>query len=253
MAVKWIVSDVDGCLSPDESIPWDVDLFGEFAKRVREASKGQGSLAPMTICTGRPQPYVEVLLKLLDVRVPAICENGAVLYSLKDNWARCVPAITEERLLGLRAVRAFLETDVLPSIPGTLIQFGKEAQISVYADDPKIFPDVQGRIGAFVADAGGPDLVINSSPCYLNISLAGVDKGSSLRLLLNELGATRDEAAGIGDSVGDLPLRNAVGFFACPSNASPEVKEAADYVSPYPTLEGVMDILDQPEMQRISS
>ena len=51
-----------------------------------------------------------------------------------------------------------------------------------------VFRDIQGRIGAFVADAGGPELVINSSPCYLNISLAGVDKGSTLHLLLDELG-----------------------------------------------------------------
>ena len=69
--------------------------------------------------------------------------------------------------------------------------------------------------------------------------------------MLDELGVDRHEAAGIGDTEGDLPLREAVGFFACPANARDVVKDVADYVSPYPLLEGVLDILRRPEVRRI--
>lgn len=250
MAIKWIISDIDGCLSPDESVPWDLERFWEFARMVRAASAGTHSLAPMTLCTGRPQPYVEVLLKILDVRAPAICENGAVLYTLQDNHARFGPGITEEKLLGLRRVRAYIETDLLEAFPGALLQFGKEAQISVFSERPEDFPAMRERIDAFCRADNGPELVINWSPCYLNISLAGVDKGSTLAALLHELGVSREDVAGIGDSEGDLPLRDAVGFFACPANAQPSVKDAADYVSPYENLEGVLDMLRRPEFQR---
>jgi hypothetical protein len=41
-----------------------------------------------------------------------------------------------------------------------------------------------------------------------------------------------------------------VGFFACPANARPAIKDVADYVSPHPLLQGVLDILDRPEFQR---
>ncbi len=250
MSVKWIITDLDGCVSPEESIPWDLDLFFEFARLSRAASAGESSLAPLTLCTGRPQPYAEVLMKLLDIRAPVICENGAVLYSLHDNWARVGPGVTPEKIQGLRAVRNFIETELLRSHPEAVMQFGKEAQLSVFSKEPAILREMQPRVEQF-ARKHGPDLIINCSHYYLNISLAGVDKGSTLRALLEELGVSRDDVAGVGDTVGDLPLREAVGFFACPANAHAEIKAVADYVSPEPTIAGLLDILALPQMQRV--
>jgi hypothetical protein len=250
MAVKWIIADIDGCITPEESIPWDLDLFARFARMCRDAAAGKGSMPPVTLCTGRPQPYAEVLVKILDVRVPVICENGAVFYSLHDNTSRFGPGITEEKVLGLRAVRAFIETDVMPQHPELVYQFGKEAQMSLYCEHPEIFPSIRERIEAFVRAQGGPDLVVSPTHYYLNISLAGVNKGNALRQLMDELGVKREETAGIGDTEGDLPLCEAVGYFASPANAQPGIKRHARYVSPFPTLEGVLDILSQPEMLR---
>ena len=252
MPIKWIIADIDGCLSPEESIPWDLELFLKLARVSRDASDGRGALAPLTLCTGRPQPYVEVLMKLLDIRAPVICENGAVLYSLHDNWARYGPGVTDEKVLGLRAVRAFIETEVLPRYPDVLMQFGKEAHMSVYSARPELFASIQPLIEAFVTQNGGPDLLISPTHFYLNISLADVNKGRALAALMDELNATRAEVTGIGDTEGDLPLREAVGFFACPANARPAIKAVADYVSPYPTVEGVLDILAQPELRRLA-
>jgi len=249
MSVEWIITDLDGCVSPEESVPWDLGLFFEFARLSRAASAGETSLAPLTLCTGRPQPYAEVLMKILDIRAPVICENGAVLYSLHDNWARVGPGVTAEKIQALRAVRTFIETELLPDHPEAVIQFGKEAQVSVFSKQPDILREMQPRVERFVREHG-PELIINCSHYYLNLSLAGVDKGSMLRVLLEELGVERNRVAGIGDTVGDLPLREAVGFFACPANAQAEIKAAADYVSPEPTIAGLLDILALPPMQR---
>ncbi len=250
MPAKLIISDVDGCLSPEESIPWDLEHFQAFARRAREAAAGEGSLPPITLCTGRPQPYCEVLMKLLDIRHPVICENGAVIYTLHDNHARYAPGVTEENVAGLRAVVSFLERDVLPREPEAVLQYGKMAQLSVFSKDPAVLPTIAPKIEAFVEKRGGPRLVINVSHYYLNVSLEGVDKGSALRAILEELGLERNNVVGIGDTEGDMPLHDAVGFFACPSNAHGVILDAADYVSPYPVLEGVLDILDRPEFQR---
>jgi HAD superfamily hydrolase (TIGR01484 family) len=252
MPAKWLIFDIDGCLSPEESISWDLDLFSRFARLSRDASGGAGPLPPFTLCTGRPQPYAEVLMKLLDIRAPVICENGAVLYTLHDNYARYGPGVTEEKILALRDLRAYLETQVLPQRPEVVLQFGKEAQISIYSENPQVFASIQEEIERFVARKGAPDLAVNSSHYYLNISLAGVDKGHALRVLLDELNVGRDEIAGVGDTDGDLPLREAVGFFACPANAKPSIKAVADYVSPWPVLAGVLDILERPEVQLAS-
>lgn len=250
MTVKWIIADLDGCITAEESAAWDLEPLARLAESSREASAGRGTHAPLTICTGRPQPYVEVLMKILDIRAPAICENGAVLYTLHDNRAWYGPGVTEEKILGMRAVRAYLEADVLPAHPGVLLQFGKEAQISVFSEQPDRLAPVRRCVEEFVARAGGPDLCLTASYYYLNVSLAGVDKGNALRALMRELHVTRDEVAGIGDTEGDFPLREAVGFFACPANARPALKQTADYVSPYPLTEGVLDILTRPELRR---
>lgn len=248
MPVKWIICDIDGCISPEESVAWDVARFAEFAQLVQDANAGRTALAPMTLCTGRPQPYVEVLMKLLDIRAPAICENGAVLYSLHNNHARFGPAITEEKLLSLRALRAFIETDLLPKYDDVVLQFGKEAQLSVFSEKPAVFHKLTKAIDAFLAQHPGPEFQITVSHFYLNISLAGVDKGAALRVLLDELGVSGSETAGIGDTEGDLPLREVVGFFACPANAKPVIKDCADYISPYKDLVGVLDILQRCEV-----
>lgn len=250
MAVKLIISDVDGCLTTEASEAWDLEHLLQLGRLQREAVAGNGTMAPMTLCTGRPQPYVEAMMKLLAIEAPCICENGAVIYTLHDNFARYAPGVTEEKVLGLRRVRAFIETEILAGREDVVLQFGKESQISVFSETPEIFPAIQEKIEGFLANTDGPELLINQSHFYLNISLMGVDKGTTLRALLAMLGLERKDVAGIGDTEGDLPLREAVGFFACPANATEETKAVADYVSPYPMLEGVLDILSLPEFQK---
>lgn len=250
MPVKWIIADIDGCITPEESVIWDLELFWKLAGLSREASEGRGRIAPMTLCTGRPQPYVEVLAKLLDIRAPIICENGAVLYTMHDNRSWYGPGVADEKMTGLRAVRAFFEAEILPDYPDVCYQFGKEAHMSAFSKKPELFEVITARIREFVSKRGGPDLEISPSHYYLNISLRGVDKGRALEALCGDLGVTKQEVAGIGDTEGDLPLRNAVGFFACPSNAKKAIRDVADYVSPYETIEGVLDILGRPEFQR---
>ena len=95
MALRLIICDVDGCVGPEESAAWDFERFARLAWAIRSANAGNSPPPPLTLCTGRPQPYVECLMKLLDVRLPAICENGAVFYTLADNRARLARSVDE--------------------------------------------------------------------------------------------------------------------------------------------------------------
>jgi hypothetical protein len=250
LSVQWIIADVDGCLAPEESVPWDLDAFTQLAAVWRRASAGASDLPPMTLCTGRPQPYAEVLMKLLDVRGPAICESGAVIYTLSGNHARYGPGVTATKIKGLRALRRYVEQDLLPKHPGVVVQFGKEAQLSLFADPPRLLEPVRRELEEWVERHGGPAVEVTMSHFYLNVSLASVSKGAAVRMLMTELGVERHAAAGIGDTEGDLPLRDAVGFFACPANATEAIRAVADYVSPFPTVQGVLDILRRPEVRR---
>ena len=241
MSYKLIVSDVDGCISPEESVGWDHQAFHDLAERVRGKA--------FTICTGRPQPYVEVLLKLLDVELPAICENGAVFYDLEHNAPTLAPGITPEAIGALREIRAHIERSILPGRTGAAIQYGKEAQISVFSADPALIDPMADEVRSFVARDGfeGAQIgfQIDSSHYYLNISIAGVSKGSALSALLHRVGVEPSECAVIGDTSGDLPMRDHAAFFGCPANATEAVKAVADYVSPYRDIRGLLDILSR--------
>ncbi|OQC06144.1 MAG: Stress response protein YhaX [Candidatus Hydrogenedentes bacterium ADurb.Bin101] len=84
----------------------------------------------------------------------------------------------------------------------------------------------------------------------MNIDLKGVTKGAAVDSLIEQLGLNRESVAGIGDTLGDMSIREAVGFFACPANAVPGLKAVADYVSPFPDVQGMLDIFERPELQR---
>ncbi|MFW5686491.1 MAG: HAD family hydrolase [Spirochaetota bacterium] len=247
MRYKLIVSDVDGCLAPEESAAWDLESFSRLARLVRgEGDEDHGgSPLPLTLCTGRPQPYVEVLMKLLDVRLPAICESGAVVYSLADNRSTYGPGVTQEKLDELFEIRHFVTGELLARNPEAVHQFGKEAQISVYAEDPSRIPALADEVREFCRRFEDDPVEISASHYYLNISLRGVTKGTALRQLMDSLGLHADDVAAVGDTVGDMALREEAGFFACPSNATPDIKRVADYVSPSPDVAGMLDIVER--------
>lgn len=248
MPLRLILADIDGCISPEESRAWDGALFGEFAQLSRAASAGTAAIPPLTLCTGRPQPYVEALMKILDIRFPAICEAGAVTYSLADNCSRFAPEITQEMILGLHQLRDRIVAEILPAFPGLVYQFGKEAQMSLFTKTPACFGEVAKQVKQLASVIPGLDLEITPTHYYLNIDFRGVTKGAAIQRLLQELGMQKEETAGIGDTMGDISIRDAVAFFACPANAVPGIKDVADYVSPYPDIRGVLDILKRPEI-----
>jgi HAD superfamily hydrolase (TIGR01484 family) len=243
--IRAIFCDIDGCLTPEASVPFDHDQFVMLSELLRERHEDPCS-PPIILCTGRPQPYVECLLKAWAITSPAICENGAVVYTLTDNHARFTPGVTPAALAGLRAARAYVESELLPRMPGACVQFGKEAQLSIYSPDPGHLEELADAICRFTTREGLPALDINTSHFYLNVSLMGVTKGTAMAAIAAELGLARHQIAAIGDTEGDLAMRPVAGWFACPANARPALRAVADYVSREAETLGVLDILSQP-------
>lgn len=241
--MKYIISDVDGCLTGEESEPFDLPTLDRIARWARRSAAGGEGLPLLTLCTGRPQPYVEALAKLFAISLPVICENGAVIYTLADNRARFARGATAEKRAGLHRLQEHLVANVLPDFPEAVLQFGKMAHLSIYSTNHDRLLELAPIVEAFVRTTGGPELDVNTSHFYLNVSLKGVSKGAAIEELVEELGAPREELAGIGDTEGDLSIREAVGFFACPSNARPAIKAVADFVATKPKGEGVLEIL----------
>jgi Cof subfamily protein (haloacid dehalogenase superfamily) len=79
---------------------------------------------------------------------------------------------------------------------------------------------------------------------FINITMAGISKGTALAALIAHLGLKADEVAAIGDGHNDLSLFSNAGLRIAMGNAPPELKKAADYVTADVEHDGVAQAID---------
>ena len=82
---------------------------------------------------------------------------------------------------------------------------------------------VSGRFPAFEAVQGAPDNV--------EVTAAGVDKGTALLALADRLGIPREATLAIGDSDNDAEMLRAVGMPVAMGNADAALKNLAKYIT----------------------
>jgi hydroxymethylpyrimidine pyrophosphatase-like HAD family hydrolase len=211
--IRLIVLDIDGVVSDGEAQPLDLRLFARLGA-MNQAARTDPKRPSVTFCTGRPAPYLEVLLQAVDGHLPGVYENGAGIYD-------------HETLIQDKTV---------------YFQPGKQHSLTIFPVDPTRIQELK----ELTAQALGPlseqvDLVYSTS--CLNILPRGVDKGKGLTFLADKINIPMANMLGIGDSDVDLPFLQLVGHSAAPSNGNPNVKEMVEYISEEATSEGVREIL----------
>jgi hydroxymethylpyrimidine pyrophosphatase-like HAD family hydrolase len=235
-----VICDIDGCLSPESSGPFDVAALAQIAEHNRLA-QDRRDRPLLTLCTGRPQPFAEAMARLLGNRtLPLVAENGVWLYDPAANAYELDPAITPAQSTAVRDAAAWLEETYAPR--GVAQQPGKAASVSLYHDDTDYLKSLQPEIAAEFARRGWP-MKVSMTWLYINCDLVGVDKGTGLDRLLRRSGLTRERCAGVGDTKGDLLIADRVSWFACPANAQDEIKSRADFTAAAPEAQGVVEIL----------
>jgi hypothetical protein len=238
MPFRCIISDIDGCLGPESHAPLDAEALLRVAAWNRAAQARGTSL---TLCSGRPQPYAEAMSRLIgNVSCPIICEMGVWLYDPRDNRFLMDPAITREDLSVIDACTSYVRAELMPL--GVIMQPGKAASISLWHPNT---PTLMGMRDAICdrCQREGWNLRVSNTVAWINLELAHVSKGSGIERLCAMMGFAKHDLAGIGDTRGDMAIRERVAWFACPSNAEAELKAKADYVSPHAEVHGVLDVL----------
>jgi hydroxymethylpyrimidine pyrophosphatase-like HAD family hydrolase len=237
-----IVTDVDGCVGRGEGQAYDLEVIQRLAEMNRAARRGE-PVPAVTLCTGRPGPYVDAMMQMLDGFVPAVFENGAGLYfpsGYRFAWNPSIPRSARKTVLG---VRALLEESVVDAGIG-YFQPGKELALT-------LFP-LPGHTLAEVGVAAEAAFDGRAEPCRVEVGvtsvgiwLDGIDKGAGLRWLAEEAGVPLDRVVGIGDDTGDISFLTLSGFSAAPQNAIPSVKAVVRYVSPLTYGQGVLDAIEK--------
>ncbi len=101
-----------------------------------------------------------------------------------------------------------------------------------------------GRLGLEVVFlTGRKSEVVSRRAAELSVRqvLQGIDdKAAAMKRLLEQRDLAREEIAFLGDDLPDLPAMNAAGLSGAVADASPEVREAADWVSSRPGGRGAV-------------
>jgi Cof subfamily protein (haloacid dehalogenase superfamily) len=86
--------------------------------------------------------------------------------------------------------------------------------------------------------------VARSKPFFLEFTEAGVDKGTSLHQLINQLGIKQEEVIAMGDSYNDLAMIRFAGLGVAMGNAPDDIKEIANHVTDTNMNDGVAKVVE---------
>ncbi len=237
--IRLAVLDVDGVLTEGEGRPLDLALLADLADLNRRA-RADPARPAVTLCTGRPAPYVEVLVQAIDGHLPAIFENGCGLYLPSAYRFLAHPELADGNRGFVRA-RERLRA-ALVETGRVFFQPGKEYSLSLFPLAGVTVADLRDLAEAALGDERDSVELLYSPSC-LNVVPRGLDKGAGLDFLCQQAGYRLDEVLAVGDSDVDLPFLTRSGHAAAPANANAAVKRLVEYVSPYRTSAGVRDVL----------
>ncbi len=241
--IRLAVVDVDGCLTCGEGQPWDFEVFRFIAELNRRARVDARQFA-VTLCTGRPQPYVEAFMQAIDGFMPAIYENGGGLYFPSPYRFVEHSAITPKVRADLIAMRRALREKIVEARIGQF-QPGKEVTITLYPAREDITFEQLAQAARRALDGMTNGFSIYASVSSVEILPEGIHKGGGVEWLSRETGIPLAHMAGVGDAPSDLQFLTHVGYCAAPANATADVKREVQYVSPFENGRGVLDILSR--------
>jgi len=243
--IKLIVTDVDGTLLDNDS---------KLPPKNKEAvlackSKGIG----IVLATGKSVDSILWLIKILDLRLPQITLNGAVIVdsNLKIIYSKKIPQkyyydlirIIKEKgyspLISLDNGNIFMseyhkDMKHLEKIGEKLIKvdsvetdyFSKnvvDIYIAIKETDP---------LDRYLRERFSNKLqFVRSGEYFFDILDLGVTKGNALKYLAKMLDISMDEIVVFGDSPNDLSMFNEAGLRIAVANSYPEVLNEADIIT----------------------
>lgn len=241
--IKLFITDLDGCLAhPFQSPEW------EAVTKIREynhLSNTDESIPPLTICSGRPFPYVEALAQWLDVDLPMLFESGGGMYDFHTNRISWHPRFDEEAKMAITKIKHWLNDTIIKNYEGTIPEFTKNTDAGLVNPDPAKIAHMHKEIENYI-HKNFSLFEVHATDVSVNIILKHANKGEGIKFLCEELGLTVDEVAYIGDSSGDIPALKIVKRSYAPVNAKSYTRDAADTITGEATwgvLEAYEDII----------
>lgn len=235
--IKLFITDLDGCLSKPFHPP-DWKLISKI-RELNLLSREDPSVPPISICSGRPLPYVEAVAQWLDIRVPVIFENAG-LYELSTYNIEVAPVFDEEARREVTELKSWLRSEIVPNYNGIEIEFFKLMDAGLIHVDQQVIDEIFPKVVEHISDSF-PRFEAHKTEISINIILKENNKRDGITILSRALGIEPSEVAYIGDSSGDIPGLQLVGHAFAPQNAIEAVKRVAEPVDAEVT-EAVLEV-----------
>ncbi|MUH60434.1 Cof-type HAD-IIB family hydrolase [Bifidobacterium canis] len=107
------------------------------------------------------------------------------------------------------------------------------------------FGDAEAMAKKLLPSIVAPYEYVPSGKHWVDIMNASVNKGDGVATLQRALGVSASETAVFGDYLNDAPMFAHAKFSFAMANAHPQVREAAAYIAPANTDEGVLRVIDR--------
>lgn len=258
---KLVAIDLDGTLLTD-----DLKVSPGTVKTIQQAVEA-GTI--VTIATGRMFASAKQFAKQLEINVPLITYQGAIIMDVNEK------EVVYERLISPDIAQKLVEISVAQNIHLQVYQddllYGavENEELVSYAEGVKVpytvEPDLhklaeKGFTKALFIDSpekldvlqeelkvlfGKRAHIAKSKPHFLEVTHPEANKGLALLHLAETLGIDQSEIIGIGDNHNDRELITTAGLGVAMGNAVQEMKDIADYVSLTNNEEGVKHVIEK--------
>ncbi len=235
--IKLFVTDLDGCISvPFQTPAWE--CITEI-RNLNIKSSEDPSIPPLSICSGRPYPYVEAVAQWLDVRMPVVFESGG-MYDLNSNQFDQNGFFDDEAVKHVNELKEWMRDTVISEFPSGIMEFSKLMDAGFVHPDKEVINKVLPTVTDHVSE-NYPEFEVHHTDISINIILSKNNKRAGIKKLCDKLGIEPGEVAYIGDSNGDIPALEVVGQSYAPANAKNYVREIVEFPLELEATEAVLD------------
>lgn len=259
---KLIAIDLDGTLLDDNM---------EISRRNKEAiKKASKKGVRVTLCSGRPFDMVKGYAEELELKVPFITNNGAmivtthdykVVYKREMEYKAIKPLLDYAHQRNIKMF-AFVDDVMYTNIPPDdqeIEVWKRYGQKFVYMEEfyhyinenliKLMYVGECNELKSHMKDLEEycqnrfiQYLVVGR---YLEFVPVDVNKGSAVKYLASYYGIRASEVMAIGDEDNDIPMLKYAGLGVAMGNAYPHIKEVADFITDTNDAHGVAKSIEK--------
>jgi hypothetical protein len=240
------ITDLDGTLLPNSKIISETDL--------NEISQYRKKGGLFSIATGRTIQSAKPYYKSLDIDIPVILYNGAVIYSPKDEkilYTRTLTADMKNIVMEVLEKFDFAGCEILKSDGVYVVRNNEYEQehINICRAEP-VFCNIydmeceswlkvlfampaekSDEVWNFVSSLENSSDFIRSSDTFIELLPHNVSKGDALKKYSDITGINISYIISAGDYDNDIEMLECADIGIAPANACKKALESADFIS----------------------